>query len=69
MGILEPILDSPRTVWATCVIMYALNYELGAFGSEMAVDFGSTAHYLFKDYQKTVSVCIHWTKNVHVLFA
>ena len=24
------------------MIIYALNYELGAFGLEMAVDFGST---------------------------
>ena len=42
MGILEPVLDSPRTVWATFVIIYALKYELGAFGPEMAMDFGST---------------------------
>ena len=39
---LEPVLDSPQTVWATCVIIYVLNYELGAFGLEMAMDFGST---------------------------
>ena len=39
---LEPVLDSTRTVWATCVIIYSLNYELGAYGPEMAVDFGST---------------------------
>ena len=42
VGLLEPVFDRSRTVWATYVIIYALNYELGAFGPEMAVDFGST---------------------------
>ena len=39
---LEPVLDSPRTVWATCVIIYALNYVLMCMRPEMAMDFGST---------------------------
>ena len=25
---LEPVLDSPRTVWVVCVIIYAINYGL-----------------------------------------
>ena len=36
------VLDSPRTVWATCVIIYALNYVLVCMRPEMAMDFGST---------------------------
>ena len=39
---LEPVLDSPRTVWATCVIIYALNYVLVYMKPKMAMDFGST---------------------------
>ena len=39
---LEPVLDSPRTVWVVCVIIYAINYSLGVVGPEMAMDFGST---------------------------
>ena len=36
----EPVLDSPWTVWATCVIIYALNYVLVCMRPEMAMDFG-----------------------------
>ena len=36
------VLDSPRTVWVACVIIYAINYDLGVVGPEMAMDFGST---------------------------
>ena len=39
---LEPVLDSPWTVWATCVIIYALNYVLGCRRPGMAMEFGST---------------------------
>ena len=39
---LEPVLNSPRTVWVVCVIIYAINYGLGVVGPEMAMDFGST---------------------------
>ena len=39
---LEPVLHSPRTIWATCVIIYALNYVLVCMRPEMAMDFGST---------------------------
>ena len=39
---LEPVLDSPRTVWVVCVIIYAINYGFGVVGPEMAMDFGST---------------------------
>ena len=35
-------LDSPRTVWVVCVIIYAINYGLTIVGPEMAMDFGST---------------------------
>ena len=35
-------LDSPRTVWVACVIIYAINYSLGVVGPEMTMDFGST---------------------------
>ena len=35
------VLDSPRTVWVACVIIYAINYGLGVVGPEMAMDFGS----------------------------
>ena len=38
----NPVLDSPRTVWATSVIINALNYVLVCMRSEMAMDFGST---------------------------
>ena len=39
---LESVLDSLRTVWVVCVIIYAINYGLGVVGPEMAMDFGST---------------------------
>ena len=37
---LELILDSPWTVWATCVINYAINYVSVCMRSEMAIDIG-----------------------------
>ena len=37
---LEPVLDNPRTVWATCVIIYAINCVLVCIRSEMAIDIG-----------------------------
>ena len=42
LGFLEPVLDSPRTVWGVCVIIYVINYGLDVVGPEMAMDFGST---------------------------
>ena len=39
---MEPILDSLGAVLGGCVIIYAINYNLGVFGPEMAMDFGST---------------------------
>ena len=39
---LEPVLDSPRSVWVLCVIIYAINYGLSVVGPKMAMDFGST---------------------------
>ena len=39
---LEPILESPLTVWATCVIIYELNYVLVSMRLEMAMDFRFT---------------------------
>ena len=39
---LESVLDSPRTVWLVCVIIYEINCGLGVVGPEMAMDFGST---------------------------
>ena len=39
---LEPVLDSPWTVWATCVIIYALNYVLVCMRPEIAKVFGFT---------------------------
>ena len=36
------VLDSPRTVCVTCVIIYAINYGLGVVEPEMTMDFGST---------------------------
>ena len=38
---LEPVLDSPQTVWAVCMIIYTINYGLDVVGPEMAMDFGS----------------------------
>ena len=37
---LEPVLDSPRIVWVTCVIIYAINCVLVCMRSEMAIDIG-----------------------------
>ena len=42
LGFLEPVLDSPRTVWAVCVIIYAIKYGLDVVGPEMVMDFGFT---------------------------
>ena len=42
LGFLELVLNNPRTVWAVCMIIYAINYGLDVVGSEMAMDFGST---------------------------
>ena len=39
---LEPVLDSPWTVWEFFVISYALNYVLMCMRPEMAMDFGFT---------------------------
>ena len=38
----EPILDSLWTLWVVCVIIYAINYGLGVFRLEIAMDFGFT---------------------------
>ena len=38
----EPVLDNLGTVCVVCMIIYAINYSLGVFGPEMAMDFGST---------------------------
>ena len=37
---MEPVLDSPRTVWVTCVIIYAINCVLVCMRSEMAIGIG-----------------------------
>ena len=37
---LKPVLDSPWTFWATCVIIYAINCVLVCMGSEMTIDIG-----------------------------
>ena len=39
---LEPVLDSPRTVWVVYVIIYAINYGLSVVWPEMVMDFGFT---------------------------
>ena len=39
---IEPVLDSLGAVLGGCVLIYAINYGLSVFGSEMAMDFGST---------------------------
>ena len=39
---MEPVLDSLGAVLGGCVIIYAINYGLGVFGPEMAMDFIST---------------------------
>ena len=71
----EPVLDSPRTVWATCVIIYALKYVLVCMRPEMSLDFGFTKWnrclmsrlptdnpLLGLGLQKIALVCIGWTK-------
>ena len=35
-------MDSPRTVWAACGIIYAINCVLVCMRPEMAMEFGST---------------------------
>ena len=42
VGIFGARLDSPRTVWAAYVVIYALNHVLVCMGPEMAMDFGFT---------------------------
>ena len=42
LGFLEPVLDSPRTVWVVCLIICAICYGLNVVGPKMAMDFGST---------------------------
>ena len=42
VGIFGARLDSPRTVWAACVVIYALNHVLVYMKPEMAMDFGFT---------------------------
>ena len=39
---LEPILNCLGTVWVVYVIIYVINYDLGVFGPDMAMDFGFT---------------------------
>ena len=39
---LEPVMDSPRTVWVACVIIYSINYVLMCMRSEISMNFGST---------------------------
>ena len=36
------VLDSPRTVWAACVAIYAINCVLVCMRPEMAMEFGFT---------------------------
>ena len=42
VGIFGANLDSPRTVWAACVVIYALNHVLVCMRQEMAMDFDFT---------------------------
>ena len=42
VGIFGAILDSPRTVWAAWVVIYALNHVLVCMRLEMAMEFSST---------------------------
>ena len=42
VGIFVARLDSPRTVWAACVVIYALNHVLVCMRPEIAMDFGFT---------------------------
>ena len=41
VGIFGAHLDSPRTVWATCVGIYSINYVVVCMRSGMAMKFGS----------------------------
>ena len=79
---LEVVLDSPRSVWVACVIIYALNCGLGVVGSEMAMDFGSTKwnRCLVRELPtdnpqfglgtvKNSPGLLDWIENVHGLFA
>ena len=72
----EPILDGRQTVWATCVIIYPLNYVLVCMRSEMTMDFGFTkwnrcfmsglptdSPLLSLGLLKTALVYIGWTKT------
>ena len=72
----ELVLDSPRNVWVTCVIIYALNYVLVCMRPEMEMDFGFTkcnrclmsglptdSPLLGLGLLKTAPVCIGWTKT------
>ena len=78
---LEPVLDSPRTVWATCVINYALNYILVCMRPKMTMHFGSTkwnrclvsglptdSPLLVQGLLKTVPVLLVGPKLVRVCF-
>ena len=42
MDIFGACLDSPRTVWASCDIIYAINCVLVCRRPEMAMELGST---------------------------
>ena len=42
VGIFGAILDSPHTVWAAWVVIYALNHVLVCMRLGMAMDFGFT---------------------------
>ena len=82
MEIFEAVLDSPRTVWAACGVIYEINYVLVCMRPEIAMELGSTKWnrclvsglptdsplFCFGTV-KTVPVCMNWTKNVHVLCA
>ena len=40
MKIFGARLDSPRTVWASCGVIYAINYVLVCMRPDMAIDIG-----------------------------
>ena len=42
VGIFGAILDSPQTIWAAWVVIYALNHVLVYMRPRMAMDFGFT---------------------------
>ena len=42
LEIFGAVLDSPRTVWAACAVIYAINYVLVCMRPEMTIEFGST---------------------------